>query len=73
MTEGGHSPGVLLVRFHPSSGAAGGHGRTNLQPTDSTAPSAPNREWQAPRSPTGRDQFGQRQHSPAVARRAVGV
>ena len=73
MTEGDDSPGVLLVRFQPSSGAAGGHWRSNLQPTDSAAPSAPHRQRQSPRSLAGCDHLGERQDRPPITSRAIGV
>ena len=72
MIEGGHSPDVMLVRFHPSSGAAGGHWRTNLQPADGTALMAAHPDRQSPRPMTGGNQLSKRQHFPSVAALAIG-
>ena len=71
MIEGGHSPDVMLVRFHPSSGAAGGHWRTNLQPADGTALMAAHRDRQPSITVTGGNQLGKRQYYPSVAADAV--
>ena len=72
MIEGGHSPDVMLVRFHPSSGAAGGHWRTNLQPTDGTALMAAHRDRQPSITVPGINQLGKRRYHPSVAVLAVG-
>ena len=71
MTEGGLSPGVLLVRFHPSSGAAGGHWRTNLQPADGTALMAAHRDRQPSITVPGINHRSQVEQCPAVAADAV--
>jgi len=47
------------------------HRRPNLQSTDRTAPSAPDRERQSARSLAGGDHLGERQHGPATTPRTV--
>ena len=48
------------------------HRRVYLQPADLTAVAAPHRERQPARTVTLGDEFGERQHAPAVAPRAIG-